>query len=70
MIMATDDRQPKDLSELAREARAQQGMPCPECGYRRHLCYGTIPTGAKIYRYRKCRKCGHKFLSEESPVQQ
>jgi hypothetical protein len=66
MIMAEQGEKPKDLAELAQAAREQHGIPCPNCGGRRHLCYGTQPMGNKIIRYRTCRNCQFNFKSVET----
>jgi len=36
-----------------------QGLKCPACHCRDLKVYGTRREGARIKRYRECRRCGH-----------
>ena len=56
---------PNERPTLAQYASGTVGMSCPKCGCRHLLRYGDGDFPSSRRRYRKCRNCGHRVITDE-----
>lgn len=61
------DRRPT-LAELAAQAASSGGLACPKCACRHLIRYGGQDRSASVQRYRRCRNCGFRIITEERVV--
>lgn len=57
------------LAEMAARAAGVGRLACPRCGCRDFRTYKTQQGHVVTFRYRACRHCGHKMLTQQSPEQ-
>lgn len=59
---------PSERPTLAQYAAGASGMACPKCGCRHLLRYADEDFPTSRRRYRKCRNCGHRVITDERIV--
>ena len=58
------------LAEMAAKAAGTSGrLVCPKCGCQDFRTYRTSQGVAATFRYKECRHCGHKLLTQQPPEQ-
>lgn len=58
------------LAEMAMQSTATGGrLACPACNCRDFRTYRTSQGVAATFRYKQCRHCGHKLLTQQPPEQ-
>jgi hypothetical protein len=58
------------LAEMAARSSGTGGrLVCPECNCRDFRTYRTSQGVAATFRYKQCRHCGHKLLTQQPPEQ-
>jgi Zn ribbon nucleic-acid-binding protein len=55
------------LAEMA--AKSSGRLSCPACNCRDFRTYRTTQGVEVTFRYKICRNCGHKLLTQQSPEQ-
>ena len=64
------EKQRLTLAEMAARSTSTGGrLICPECGCRDFRTYRTSQGVAATFRYKQCRHCGHKLLTQQPPEQ-
>jgi DNA-directed RNA polymerase subunit RPC12/RpoP len=55
----------KSLEQLASEASEppSKSVKCPRCGCADFKTYGTIPGTSSVFRYKSCRHCRHRIVT-------
>jgi DNA-directed RNA polymerase subunit RPC12/RpoP len=58
----------KTLAEMASLAAGSNGrLACPRCGCADFKTYGKQPGHVATFRYKQCRHCGYKMITEQQP---
>jgi len=58
------------LAEMAARSSGTSGrLVCPKCGCTDFRTYKTQQGHIATFRYKSCRHCGHKLLTQQQPEQ-
>jgi DNA-directed RNA polymerase subunit RPC12/RpoP len=58
------------LAEMAAQSAGTNGrLVCPKCNCTDFRTYRTSQGVAATFRYKQCRHCGHKLLTQQPPEQ-
>ena len=58
------------LAQMAANAAGTGGrLVCPKCGCADFRTYKTQQGHVATFRYKACRHCGHKLLTQQQPEQ-
>jgi len=58
------------LAEMAARSSGTGGrLVCPKCGCADFKTYKTQQGHVSTFRYKACRHCGHKLLTQQQPEQ-
>ncbi len=61
---------PLTLAEMAARSAGMVGrLVCPKCGCADFRTYKTQQGHVVTFRYKLCRHCGHKLLTQQQPEQ-